>query len=69
MNLFASLENWFLFTKYPGTDPELALAWNVRELDTTPYTYTPRITGSYIGLESANLPSTRRTMFGLSVSF
>ena len=69
LNLFASLENWFLFTKYPGTDPELALAWNVRELDTTPYTYTPRITGSYIGLESASLPSTRRTMFGLSVSF
>ncbi len=69
LNLFASLENWFLFTKYPGTDPEQALAWNVRELNTGSYTYTPRLTGSTIGLEMANYPSTRRTVFGLSVNF
>lgn len=69
MNLFASLENWFLFTKYPGTDPEQALAWNVMELNTGDVTYTPRFTGSYIGVETANYPSTRRTIFGLSISF
>ena len=69
LNIFASLENWFLFTKYPGTDPEQALAWNVRELNTGSYTYTPRLTGSYIGVETANYPSTRRTVFGVSVNF
>ena len=69
LNLFASLENWFLFTKYPGTDPEQALAWNVQELNTGAYIYTPRLTGSYIGIETANYPSTRRTMFGLSFNF
>ncbi len=69
LNLFASLENWFLFTKYPGTDPEQALAWNVMELNTGNVTYTPRLTGSYIGVETANYPSTRRTIFGLSISF
>ena len=62
LNLFASLENWFLFTKYPGTDPELALAWNYRELNTG----NER---SYIGIETASYPSTRRTIFGLSISF
>ena len=51
LNLFASLENWFLFTKYPGTDPELALAWD----------------GT--GIETAYYPSTRRTIFGLSINF
>ncbi len=69
MNIFASLENWFLFTKYPGTDPEQALAWNVQELNTGNVTYTPRLMGSYIGVETANYPSTRRTILGLSISF
>ena len=66
LNLFASLENWLLFTKYPGTDPELALAWNNQELANG---YTPRPIASFIGVETANLPSTRRTIFGLSVEF
>ena len=51
LNLFASLENWFLFTKYPGSDPELSMIWNS------------------IGVETASYPSTRRTIFGLSLSF
>ena len=51
VNLFASMENWFLFTKYPGSDPELALS----------------IKG--FGKEAAAYPSTRRTLFGLSISF
>ena len=25
LNLFTSLDNWFLFTRYPGSDPEMAL--------------------------------------------
>ena len=66
MNLFASLENWFLFTKYPGSDPELALAWNVLEVNSN---VTPKPTRSFIGIETANHPSTRRTIFGLSINF
>ena len=69
LNLFASLENWFLFTKYSGTDPELALAWNFQETDTGTATYTPRLTASNIGVDMATYPSTRRTIFGLSISF
>ena len=69
LNLFASLENWFLFTKYRGTDPEQALAWNVMELNTGNVTYTPRLTGSNLGIETSNYPSTRRTVFGLSINF
>lgn len=51
VNLFASMENAFLFTKYPGSDPELALT----------------IKG--FGKEAAAYPSTRRTIFGVSVDF
>jgi hypothetical protein len=51
VNLFASMENGFLFTKYPGSDPELALT----------------IKG--FGKEAAAYPSTRRTLFGLSIGF
>ena len=69
LNLFASLENWFLFTKYPGSDPELALAWNYKELNTGDVTYTPRLTGSFIGVETTSIPSTRRTLFGVSINF
>ena len=66
MNLFASLENWFLFTKYPGSDPELALAWNLLEVNAG---YYPKPTRSLIGIETANHPSTRRVIFGLQVGF
>ena len=51
LNIFASLENWFLFTRYPGSDPELALTIKSFEKETAYY------------------PSTRRTIFGLSLSF
>lgn len=51
LNFYASLENWFLFTDHPGSDPEMALAWDG------------------IGVETAYHPSTRRTIFGLSLSF
>jgi hypothetical protein len=42
LDLFASLENWFLFTKYPGSDPELALAWDCLGLETAAYPSTRR---------------------------
>ena len=37
LNLFASLENGLLLTKYPGSDPELALAWNGLGVETATY--------------------------------
>ena len=42
LNLFASLENGFLLTKYPGSDPELALAWNGLGVETAAYPSTRR---------------------------
>ena len=64
LNLFASLENWFLFTKYPGSDPELALVWDVLERNVGTRSFESRI-----GIETATYPSTRRTIFGLSINF
>lgn len=42
LNLFASLENWFLFTRYGGSDPELALAWDGLGVETARYPSTRR---------------------------
>ena len=42
LNLFASLENGFLLTKYPGSDPELAMAWNGLGVETAAYPSTRR---------------------------
>lgn len=42
LNLFASLENWFLLTRYPGSDPELALAWSGLGAETATYPSTRR---------------------------
>ena len=74
LNLFASLENWFLFTKYPGTDPELPLAWNDwfqtkwRTGSLSTFVSPPR-RFSEMGVETANIPSTRRVIFGLQIGF
>ena len=43
LNLFASLENGLLLTKYPGSDPELALAWNGLGVETATYPSTRRM--------------------------
>lgn len=51
LNLFASLENWFLFTRYGGSDPELALAWDGLGVETAGYPSTNRtLFGLAIGL-------------------
>ena len=42
-NLFVSLENFFLFTSYPGTDPEYTLNWDSAGIDLGTYPSTRRI--------------------------
>ena len=41
--LYASLENWFLFTDYPGTDPEMSLAWDSIGVETARFPTTKRL--------------------------
>lgn len=43
VDLFASMENAFLFTRYPGTDPELALAWDGLGYESATYPSTRRV--------------------------
>ena len=43
VRLFASLENFFLFTKYPGSDPEYNLSWENPGYDLGAYPSTRRI--------------------------
>ena len=43
MNLYASLENGFLFSPYGGSDPELALAWDGLGVETATYPSTSRL--------------------------
>lgn len=50
--LYASLDNWFLFTKYPGMDPEASAS-----------------TTSGMGVDYGNYPTTRKAVFGLTLTF
>ena len=43
INLFLSLENYFLFTSYPGSDPEYLLEWNTMGEDRGLFPSTKRI--------------------------
>ncbi|MBR1490017.1 MAG: TonB-dependent receptor [Bacteroidales bacterium] len=52
LRLYASLDNYFLFTKYPGLDPEIS---------------KDAVEG--IGLDFGAYPTTRKMVFGVSVTF
>jgi len=52
LRVYASLDNAFLFTSYPGIDPEVA---------------SNAITG--IGIDYGSYPTTKKYVFGLSVTF
>ena len=51
--LYASLDDFFIFTNYPGMDPETA---------TSGTTYNN-------GIDSGNYPTSRKVVFGVNVSF
>jgi hypothetical protein len=50
---YVSLDDWFLFTQYPGFDPEAAT--------------TGSSTGR--GLDKGNYPNAKKLMFGVNLSF
>ena len=53
LRAYVSLDDWFLFTEYPGFDPEAAT--------------TGGSTGR--GLDKGNYPNSKKLMFGVNVSF
>ena len=52
LRFYASLDNYFLFTKYPGLDPEIS---------------TNAVSG--IGLDLGAYPTSKKMVFGVSVTF
>lgn len=52
VRVYASLDNFFLFTKYPGLDPEVSST-----------------STSGMGVDYGNYPTTKKVVFGLSVTF
>ena len=50
---FVSFDDWFLFTKYPGFDPETATTGST----------------SGRGLDKGNYPNAKKLMFGINLSF
>ena len=52
LRVFASLDNYFLFTSYPGLDPEIS---------------TDAVSG--IGLDLGAYPTTKKMVFGVSLTF
>lgn len=52
LRIYASLDNFFLFTKYPGMDPEASATAT-----------------SGMGVDYGNYPTTKKAVFGLSITF
>jgi hypothetical protein len=53
LRFYASMDDWFVFTKYPGFDPETAS--------------TGSSTG--MGLDKGSYPNAKKLLFGVNVSF
>ena len=53
LRLFASMDDWFVFTKYPGFDPETASTG----------------TSTGMGLDKGSYPNAKRLLFGVNLSF
>ena len=53
LRLYASMDDWFVFTKYPGFDPETATTGST----------------SGKGLDKGNYPNAKKLLFGVNVSF
>lgn len=52
LRIYASLDNFFVFTNYPGLDPEVSAT-----------------STSGMGVDYGNYPTTKKVVFGLSVTF
>jgi len=53
LRVYASMDDWFVITKYPGFDPETASTSS----------------SSGMGLDKGSYPNSRKLMFGINVSF
>ena len=53
LRVYASMDDWFVFTKYPGFDPETATTGN----------HDGR------GLDKGSYPNAKKLLFGVNISF
>jgi TonB-linked SusC/RagA family outer membrane protein len=53
LRVFASMDDWFVITKYPGFDPETASTGST----------------SGMGLDKGSYPNSKKLMFGVNISF
>ena len=53
LRVFASMDDWFTFTKYPGLDPETATTTNAQQL----------------GVDLGSYPMAKKLIFGVNVTF
>ena len=53
LRIYASMDDWFVFTDYPGFDPETASTGSA----------------SGRGLDKGSYPNAKRLLFGVNISF
>ena len=53
LRIYASMDDWFVITKYPGFDPETASTGST----------------SGMGLDKGSYPNAKKLMFGVNISF
>ncbi len=68
LRIYASLENFFTFTNYPGIDPESMGGTSSGEAVTLPNGTELRLGGG-MGVDRLQYPSMKQVVFGVNVSF
>lgn len=66
LRLYASMDNWFVFTKYPGSNPDTMAG--LTEGDVAERVMGMRQNGG-MGVDRFQYPSIRQLVFGLNLSF
>lgn len=66
LRLYGSMDNWFIFTKYPGTNPDTMAG--LTEGDVPERVMGMRQNGG-MGVDRFQYPSIRQLVFGVNVSF
>ena len=68
LRIFASLENFFTFTKYPGIDPESMASTSGGETITIPGGPTLSLGGG-MSVDRIQYPAMKQVLFGINLSF
>ena len=69
LRLYVSFDDYFVFTKYPGFDPEVSVDTRTSPPSLNGQQAVGEVTGSGVGIDKGAYPVYKKTTFGLNITF